>query len=89
MEYRGYKIEVVGDEFFLTRGSERRHQYPPFVPVDGETTIDKAKIFVDQLIEAQEQTAQEQYSITQLKQQLAETQDALIELAAIVAGGAN
>lgn len=80
IEGKGYTIMLDGVDWIVQ---------DTFIPYPGETTEESAENHIAQIIADNEPQEEPVDEIAQLKQQLAETQDALIELAAIVAGGAN
>lgn len=100
VEYKGFNIELVNDNSYFIQGHGYRIQEFSdgvfFFPYKRETILDSAMAHVDVIISELEASIQEtannkslREELANTKQQLTETQDALIELATLLTGGTN
>lgn len=90
MQYRGYVIEVTETSYLIMGNNKRIFQEnsAPFdFPFERGTVTESAQAHIDAIIDADQAQQQEAVTITQLQQQIADLQDALIELASAVEGG--
>lgn len=86
-----YTYTITENSYLIEGNNKRIFQekilpYFPF-PYPRDTVEKSAQAHIDAIIDADQAQQQEAITITQLQQQIADLQDALIELASAVEGG--